>query len=179
MSGSGLLGMVNRPWLEVPKEPLQEGSRLSHPCYDPWYSLLMPIPQDLLYPFVEQPFHTFTYIWKANFVISHAAKKDPVDFLHHSFGHSFFWPKRLLEKGKSTRRSSNRIDQLSLPIQSNLSLEPRPSACPLLVPLPLLDDRFKAPKSESIHSSRCWIDCGDKVDHSIIASSNSWIKISD
>ena len=43
MSGSGLLGMVNRPWLEVPKEPLQEGSRLSHPCYDPWYDLIFSI----------------------------------------------------------------------------------------------------------------------------------------
>jgi hypothetical protein len=93
-----------------------------------------------------------------------------------SSGQRDFWRKVNQREDLQTYKG---IDQLSLPIQSNLSLEPRPSACPLLVPLPLLDDRFKAPKSESIHSSRCWIDCGDKVDHSIIASSNSWIKISD
>lgn len=95
MSGSGLLGMVNRPWLEVPKEPLQEGSRLSHPCYDPCYELLMPIPQDLLYPFRAR------------------AKKEltsPIDFLHHSFGHSFFWPKRLLEKGLLLSLSLRHLD---------------------------------------------------------------------
>lgn len=61
--------MVNRPWLEVPKEPLQEGSRLSHPCYDPCYELLMPIPQDLLYPFRAKKELTSPFAQSISFIL--------------------------------------------------------------------------------------------------------------
>lgn len=66
--------------IELPKEPQQEGSRLSHPCYE----LLMPIP------------HSCTLFDRAKKELT-----SPIDFLHHSFGHSlaqalsdnksFFW----------------------------------------------------------------------------------------